>query len=60
MSLELREFAAIAEDPGSVPSTHTVTHNHLGLQFQGIRQHLLLTSTGTRYTQGRQKAHKIR
>lgn len=36
MSLELREFAAIAEDPGSVPSTHTVTHNHhYGLQGIG-------------------------
>lgn len=27
---------ALVEDPGSVPSTHTVAHNHLKLYFQGI------------------------
>ena len=25
---QLREFAALAEDPGSVPSTHMGAHNH--------------------------------
>ena len=43
---------APTEDPGlvpSVPSTHSVVHNHLYLQFQGI-QLPLLTSTCTRHT----------
>lgn len=33
MALRLSVFDALAEDPGSVPSTHVVTHN----QFQGIQ-----------------------
>lgn len=27
--------AALSKDPGSIPSTHTVAHNCLELQFQG-------------------------
>lgn len=28
MAQQLREFAALAEDPGPVPSTHMGAHNH--------------------------------
>lgn len=31
-----KALAALAEDPGSVPGTHTVAHNSLELQFQGL------------------------
>lgn len=30
-----RPFLVLAEDPSSVPSTHTVVHNQLQLQLQG-------------------------
>jgi hypothetical protein len=32
----LRRVVPLAKDPGSIPSTHTVAHNQLKLQFQGI------------------------
>ena len=35
MAQQLRALAALAEDLGSVPSTHTVVHNHLKLHFWG-------------------------
>jgi len=31
---QIRVPAALAEDPGSVPSTHLVALGHLSLQFQ--------------------------
>jgi hypothetical protein len=31
----LRALAALPEDLGSIPSTHTAAHNCLELQFQG-------------------------
>lgn len=49
MSLELREFAAIAEDPGSVPSTHirqlpeTPVQENL-TDFSDVRGHLHVTA----------------
>jgi hypothetical protein len=36
MTYRLRELAALAEDPSSVPSTHLVAHNYLLLQFKRI------------------------
>jgi hypothetical protein len=42
----LRALAVLAEDLGSVPSTHTGAHSLLLLQFQGI-QHPLLDTVGT-------------
>lgn len=36
MIQRLKVFTAFAEDPGSVPSTHLVTHSQMKLQFQGI------------------------
>lgn len=44
---------AILEDTGLSPSIHTVTHNHLQCQFQGI-EHSLPASTGTRHKSGTQ------
>lgn len=38
----VRAFAAVAEDPGSVPIAHVVAQSHPQLQFQGS-QHPLLT-----------------
>ena len=35
MSQRLRELAALSEDLGSIPSTHTVAHGCLYPQFQG-------------------------
>ena len=43
--------AALAEDPGLVPSTHIMAHNHPLFQLQWI-QWSLLTSSGSRYTYG--------
>jgi hypothetical protein len=43
MAQLLRVLSALAEDLGSVLSTHMVAHNLLVLQFQGI-QHPLLGS----------------
>ena len=37
----LRALAALAEDPGSVPSTHTAAHNHLLTQVPGESNTLL-------------------
>jgi hypothetical protein len=34
MAQRLRALAAFEEDPGSVLSTHMVSHNHPYLQFQ--------------------------
>lgn len=42
----LETSMTLTKEQGSIPSTHTVTHNHLLLQFQGI-QHSLLTSVGS-------------
>jgi hypothetical protein len=39
----LRALAALAEDPGLIPSTHMVAHNHFKLYFQGIWHPLLAT-----------------
>lgn len=36
MAQWVREYTALVEDSGLVPSTHTVAHNHLKLHFQGI------------------------
>ena len=43
-----RVLAALAEDPGSVPSSHTAAHNHLYFQFQDF-YHRLQTPTGIRH-----------
>lgn len=45
---QFKALAALAENPGSVPTTHLVP-NHLGLQFQETL-HPLLTLAGTRHT----------
>jgi hypothetical protein len=37
MPQKLRALAALAEDLGSVPSTHMAVHIYLKLQFQGIQ-----------------------
>jgi len=37
MAQQLGALAALAEDIGSIPSTHMTTHNHLSLQFQEIQ-----------------------
>lgn len=37
MALQLTALTALAEDPGSVPSTHMVAHNCLYLQFQALK-----------------------
>lgn len=42
----LEHLLLLFREPGFSPSTHTVAHNFLQLQFQGI-QHSILTSTGT-------------
>jgi hypothetical protein len=34
MAQQLKWLAVLAKDPGSVPSTHIVAHDHLGRQFQ--------------------------
>ena len=34
MTQWLKSPSAIVEDPGSVPNTHMVTHNHIEHQFQ--------------------------
>lgn len=36
MAQSLKALVALEEDLGSTPSTHTVAHKHLKLQFQGI------------------------
>jgi hypothetical protein len=35
MVQQLRALTALAEDPGSIPSTHMVTNNHQQLHFPG-------------------------
>lgn len=59
----LHALTALAVDLGSVPGAYKVTHNHLQLQFQGIRRPLLASwsITCTRYTQYKQtlNIHKI-
>lgn len=47
MTHQLRTLADLPKDPASVPSTHMAAHNHLELQFQGIR-HPILASAATR------------
>jgi hypothetical protein len=47
----LRRLAALAEDPGLVPSTPIATKNNLKFPFQSI-QCPLLTSSGTAYMWG--------
>jgi hypothetical protein len=42
---------ALAEDLGSITSTHMVAHNHPQLQFQGTRLPLL-TSAETEHSHG--------
>lgn len=44
----VKDTAALAEDLGSVPSTHTAAPDHLGVQFQEI-QSPLQASVGGRY-----------
>ena len=48
-----QQFTAHAalEVLGLIPRTNMVSHNHLHLQFQGVR-HPLLTSAGTRHVHG--------
>ena len=36
MTQQLRAFASLPEDLGSIPSTHVAAHNYQTLQFQGI------------------------
>ena len=36
MTQQLRAFAPLPEDLGSIPSTHVVANNYQTLQFQGI------------------------
>ena len=37
-------LTALAEDLGSIPSTHMAVHNHMELQFQGLQCPLLAIS----------------
>jgi hypothetical protein len=37
MTPRLRLLAAFPEDWGSIPSTHSVSHNCLSFQFQGVK-----------------------
>lgn len=53
MVQQWRRLAALQEDSGSLPSTHTEARNGLWLQFQGI-QNPLLNSTGTWHWSGTQ------
>jgi hypothetical protein len=48
MTQQLGALAALAEDPGLTPRAHKAAHNHLWVQFQGIR-HPLQPSVGTRH-----------
>lgn len=43
MAQQLRVRNALAESPGWVPCAHTVAHNHLWLQSQGIRCPFLIS-----------------
>jgi hypothetical protein len=36
MALQLKALTVLLEDPSSIPSTHSVAHNHLEVQSQGI------------------------
>lgn len=57
MMLEhLRALAAISEDCGAVPSTHTVAHNPLELQFRGTRCSFLAPE-GIRHTYDAHTTH---
>ena len=65
MSQQLRALAALAEDVGSVPSTHMMVYNHLLLMFQRA-QYPILASIGNRlahsaqtYMQANTHSHKI-
>lgn len=37
MVQQLRPLVALAENRGSIPSTHMLAHNHLSLHFQDIQ-----------------------
>lgn len=50
MTQRLRVMAALAEDRGSISSTHVAAHNYLSLQFQGSWRPLM-ASVGTAYMQ---------
>lgn len=54
MAQWLRALASIAGDPGSVPSTHTLTHCHYSLHTAAPsnRRHNFLLSAGTRHPRG--------
>lgn len=60
----LKKNVALGEDPGSVPRTHMIAHDHLYLQFQEM-QHRLPASTDTRhaclytYMQTKHHTHKM-
>jgi hypothetical protein len=56
MSQWLKALAAVAEDLGSVHSTHMMAYSHPYCQFQGI-QPSFLTSSGTRLTYDGQNRH---
>jgi hypothetical protein len=51
MAQWLRALVLCKWDPGSIPSTHMVTHSHPQFVFQGIRSPLL-SSTDTRHVHG--------
>ena len=60
MAQQLKALAALAEDPGLVPSTHIVANNHLQLQFQdisGLCRHLVHTWYTDRH---KASTHKIK
>jgi hypothetical protein len=55
-----RTLVVLAEDLGSIPSTHKVAHNHLQLYFQGIQRCLLVSTNGTQtFMQANTYTHKI-
>ena len=53
MAQWVRALIALPENRGALRSTHMAAHDHLELQFPGIRCPFL-ASTGTRYTHGTQ------
>lgn len=55
MAQELRAFAALAEDPGSISRTYRVAYNHLYVTPVPHHPRSLLGSEGTRNAHGADK-----
>jgi hypothetical protein len=53
IALWISALAVLPEDLGSIPSNHSGPHNHLELQFQGIRHPLLPSRVACAYMQAK-------